>query len=286
MHAHSAGVDGCAADAASASNPPCNTTTATTTAMPIRPSLLGCISRVLVLNGSRLYADHLRRSVQGVLTAAATFVACSVADADAAIADGAMDLLVTSIVARDGDVLDWLPAWTAQDGGVKRAFVVTNHNEPVVLHRLVHLAVAGVFDQAMEGDEEFADAVNHVAAGGTYWSKNFADDLAAREKLIESLTPVERMILGVIGDGCDDLTAARRLGLSTNTIRSVRGALHRKLHIQQKGELIAFAAELGFVLRLRDGILRPGLAALIAEHQASRRLRGRKVSIPPDAVAV
>jgi hypothetical protein len=44
--------------------------------------------------------------------------------------------------------------------------------------------------------------------------------------------------------------------------------LHRKFAVQHKGQLIDRAAEYGFVIRTKTGIVRPGLKTLIAAHRS------------------
>jgi DNA-binding NarL/FixJ family response regulator len=109
-----------------------------------------------------------------------------------------------------------------------------------------------------------------VAAGSRYWSPAVARRMrqvaAAPSALFRILTAFEQLVLSVIGDGCDDVEAARRLGLSPSTISTVRRGLHRKLGVQHRGELVRVAAQQGFVRFTPDGVERPGFALLSAAY--------------------
>jgi DNA-binding CsgD family transcriptional regulator len=80
------------------------------------------------------------------------------------------------------------------------------------------------------------------------------------------LTAFEQVVLSVVGDGCDDIEAARRLSLSPATISTVRRGLHRKLHVQHRGELVRLAAQAGFVRFTPEGVERPGFGLLTAAY--------------------
>jgi RNA polymerase sigma factor (sigma-70 family) len=68
---------------------------------------------------------------------------------------------------------------------------------------------------------------------------------AERSRQLESLTPRERQILGLMAEGMDNRDIARQLGVSYTTVRSHVRHLLSKLSAHSKLEAVVRAAELG-----------------------------------------
>jgi DNA-binding NarL/FixJ family response regulator len=68
---------------------------------------------------------------------------------------------------------------------------------------------------------------------------------AERARLMESLTPRERQILGLMAEGMDNRDIARQLGVSYTTVRSHVRHLLGKLSARSKLEAVVKAAEWG-----------------------------------------
>lgn len=66
----------------------------------------------------------------------------------------------------------------------------------------------------------------------------------------------ELVLLGALDDGCDNETAAQRLGRAIGTIGTARRNIYRKLGLRHKGELVEYAAQHGFVRFSRGGTVR------------------------------
>jgi DNA-binding NarL/FixJ family response regulator len=207
--------------------------------------------------------------------------ASSTADVDDALRERGVDLLVADISASDGDAFERISSWHIANGGMRRILVATEHKQAAVVHTLMALPVAGVFDTAEDGIEKFSAACSTVVGGGSYWSPSVRNAIiqchTPSAAIYRLLTPTEQMVLGVIGDGCDDITAAITLPLKVTAIRSVRESLHRKFAIQHKGQLVERAAHFGFVIRTASGFVRPGLRPLIAAHGHSTPFPGVSV---------
>lgn len=233
------------------------------------------IQSVLILKADRIYGDALCKIVQRILPWADVRLETSINGASAALAIRPVELLITGVGASlGGDVIDFLSMHTGGANGVRQVLVVTTHHELRILAALRGLAVHGMFDSAAEAPENLAEAIRVIACGQFYWSQSILDriraDVASGRSHARLLTPCEQLVLCVIGGGCDNVTAARELGMTPGTISSVRRDLHRKLGVQHRGELMCIAAQVGFVQFTPSGILRPGYALLTAAH------RGRK----------
>jgi two-component system nitrate/nitrite response regulator NarL len=68
---------------------------------------------------------------------------------------------------------------------------------------------------------------------------------AERSRMLESLTPRERQILGLMAEGMDNRDIARQLGVSYTTVRSHVRHLLNKLSAHSKLEAVVKAAEWG-----------------------------------------
>jgi DNA-binding NarL/FixJ family response regulator len=238
------------------------------------------IATVLLLQANRFYADMLRQQIAAVYPGAVCKWVSRVAEAQRAVLSGPVDLLVAGTEAVDGDVLDFLLACTGVEPPARFILVITSHREPHLLERLRSMPVSGVFDSADESAENVTHALRAVSEGETYWSSSL-DAIRAQSRTVQHrlrlLTPTERMVFAVIGDGSDDETAATWLGMKASAVQTVRRKLHEKLEIQQKGELVRAATQYGFVRFTPHGVVRVGFGSLLVDYQVHSK---RPLSLP------
>ena len=240
------------------------------------------IETVVILRSDRLYAELLRQSASRVFPRTRVIITRTVEAAAAALTTQSVDLFITGVGdAVEGDVLDLLLDRTAQSPRAPRVVVTTTGCEFRVLRALRTLGVDGVFDSASDSPEAFAVALRTVAEGSRYWSPTILAQMeregSPSNALFRLLTAFEQVVLSIIGDGCDDTVAARTLGVSPSTVSTVRRELHRKLHVQHRGELVRAAAQNGFVRFTASGVVRPGFALL----RASYAPKPRRSPTPP-----
>lgn len=229
----------------------------------------------LVLSTDRLYADMLRRALTTVSPRARVVVAHSVEAASEARRATHIDLVIAGCdPAFDGDVLQLVADCTNDHS---RVFVVASHLEYRVLTTLQTMPIRGILDTAAESPESLEIALRLVLAGESYWSPSVGARLRRMlprsQSVCQHLSMTEQLVLSVVGDGSDDATAAEALGLSPATVSTIRQKLHRKLHVQHRGELIRVAAQNGFVRFTPAGVVRPGFSLLAAECLARKRKR-------------
>lgn len=234
---------------------------------------------ILILKADRLCGEALRRSTLAEFPRSRVVVVHQLEGAFRALAEEDFELVVTGVgSALKGDVLEFISCSLGQSEQGTKTLVVSTHLEERILVTLRALGVTGVFDAAQEDPENFGPALRAVIAHGGYWSDSASERLksAATSALSPSrvLTTAEQLILAILGDGCDDEAAARKLGLACSTVSTVRRDLHRKLGIQHRGELIRLAVLNGFVRFTAEGVIRPGFAILHAAYEARRRRRG------------
>ncbi len=244
--------------------------------MQLHPSPL--VRNVLILKADRLYAETLRRSVTTLAPTARIMIAHTVNAAAHALSRMNFDLVIAGLdPAMDGDILQFINDHS--DGATEQRafFIIGSQLEYRVLAALQSLPVRGIFDPSTDSPLEFDLALRTVVAGERFWSRSIAErlqrEVESPRSPCQSLSTTEQLVLSLLGDGSDDSTAAKALGLSPATISTVRRKLHRKLRVQHRGELIRVAAQNGFVRFTPSGIVRPGFAMLAAECMARKRKR-------------
>jgi len=241
------------------------------------------VQSVLILKADRFYLRAMRAVVETIYPHA-QIRAWRVAEGGAALRAASVDVLLTGVCLPDGDVIDRLAEWAQAPRRAHRVLVVTARHEPRLLAVLRRLPIQGIFDPSMDEPENFSCAVRETAAGRHYWSQDRVAAAAARYPLgcepIVALTPSEQMVFGVIGDGCDDATAARELDMKESSVRSVRQQLHRKLRVQHKGGLVRLAAQHGYVCMGAYGVTRPGLSDLRRTRLLREARRGGREGTP------
>jgi DNA-binding NarL/FixJ family response regulator len=242
------------------------------------------IRSVVILEADRLYAEVLRQFTTRAFPRAHITDVSFAESAALALAAEPADIFVAGIsAAMEGDVLDLLWRRAAHSPRDSRTLVVTPRRDYRLLGSLRTLAVDGVFDSATEIPDQLGSALHTVAQGGRYWSPSILQHMqrpGAAAMVFRVLTAFEQIVLSVIGDGSDDNTAARELGVSPATVSTVRRDLHRKLGVQHRGELVRVAAQQGFVRFTSAGTIRPGFAMLTASYR-TRKTRRSTGSQPP-----
>ena len=230
----------------------------------------------LVLKADRLSAQTLAHFIQQTLPHGRVAIAADARDALTRMASA--NLLITDFEpSPEENTLDLLAACAARGIKLPRILVLAGTGQPRLLLALRTQKIHGLFDTANEAPGAFARALESVANGGRYWSETILErirrHLAAANSPAQALTPGEEVMLAVIGDGCDDATAAEILGLSPATVATVRRTLHLKLGVQHRGELVRLAAQYGYVRFTPHGVTRPGFALMMAAFRTRRRAR-------------
>ena len=239
-------------------------------------SCTASIRTALILKADKLYAEMLRQYVLRVSPGALVYSVATVVEAQRSLDETHTELFITGIGSSlEGDVLDILIRRSARLPSSCRVLVVTGCREFRMLSALRTLSVEGVFDSNSEAPERLLDAVRTVSLGLRFWSTTVNDFIrqgsAGPQAISRFLTEFEQIVLSVIGDGSDDLTASGVLGLSPATVCTVRRELHRKLGVQHRGALVRVAAQYGFVRFTPFGVVRPGFQLLAAAYRPRKR---------------
>ena len=121
---------------------------------------------------------------------------------------------------------------------------------------LIGSGAAGVVPHTID-DRELMDAIRTAAAGRVVLSADAFMDLLhgqakESEDPLEHLTPVERKLFDLVGEGLSNAEIAKRLHLSQGTVRNYVSRLLRKLQVERRAQLVVQAARLNSSLHSVD----------------------------------
>jgi len=134
-----------------------------------------------------------------------------------------------------------------------RVLVLTVHTNEEYVREILRAGAAGYILKEAAVDE-LVNAVRAVARGDSFLSpavsKIVVQDLAHGrewngETLFDTLTPREREVLQLIGEGHTNQEIADILAISVKTVETHRAQLRRKLNIHDRAGLIHYAIRKG-----------------------------------------
>ena len=120
----------------------------------------------------------------------------------------------------------------------------------------VEVAVASGFHGYLHKNQSvnhFSAAIRTVLNGGVVFPRRFASSGEGRAPLdpsrmfADQLTAREREVLALLAEGASGQGVARRLGISTNTVRTHVQSILAKLQVHSRLEAVAFAVRHGVV---------------------------------------
>lgn len=96
---------------------------------------------------------------------------------------------------------------------------------------------------------EIIAAIEAIASGGTFYSAEIAQKLAAERPTDNELTPRESEVLCKMVLGLNNKEMARELDISVCTVETHRLSIRRKLNIDKPAALLNYAIERGLISR-------------------------------------
>ncbi len=213
----------------------------------------------LVIASDRIAASALMQAVR-VAWPDADWTAVHDAAAGVAEVDRASpDLVVADAHTEDRDGLDYIPELMA---GARRPklIVVTYRRDERTLRLIRQLPPDGWIDGDSDGIDGLKRALARLEFGRRYVSPAIED---AWERLRGSATSLrlsqrEELMLCLIGSGLDNEEAGRRAGISSETVRTHRAQIMRKLGVHRQVDLMVYAMSRGYIRPTADGFLFPG----------------------------
>jgi len=132
-----------------------------------------------------------------------------------------------------------------------KVILLTRHDEAQYVTEALRAGVNG-YVLKNQAATDLVEAIKQVARGGVYLSPNISRAvmeayLSKSGPEADPLTPRERQVLQMVGEGKSTKDVARLLGISTKTAESHRTRLMRKLDIHETAGLVRYAIRRGLV---------------------------------------
>lgn len=129
-----------------------------------------------------------------------------------------------------------------------KVMALTVYNDSLRVSQMLKAGASGYVDKS-SGVEELLSAIQSVANGDLYLSKAAAHaahpELTAKAGVGTSpydlLTPRERQVLQLLGEGKDSGEIAAELGLSSATVHTYRRRIMEKLDLRSSTRLLRYA---------------------------------------------
>jgi DNA-binding NarL/FixJ family response regulator len=118
--------------------------------------------------------------------------------------------------------------------------VLTMNDDPSFARRVLDNGAIGLVLKEL-ADSDLPAAVRNASHSRRYVSPRLAAKLTGKSSDGDNLTPREREVLRLIALGHTSVEIAAKLGLSPRTIETHRARIHRKLELDTRAELVAYA---------------------------------------------
>lgn len=121
------------------------------------------------------------------------------------------------------------------------------HSEKVYIEKMYAAGVAGYLLKS-SGKEEIVTAIEKVYRGGKYYSDEVTAAILSKEKnssinQASELTKREKEIVALIAAGLSNPDIAKKLFLSTDTVKTHRKNIMRKLDVNNTAGLVKYAMD-------------------------------------------
>ena len=142
------------------------------------------------------------------------------------------------------------------DNPGSRVLILTMHGTDEYFFSALEAGASGyVLKEAASND--LVNAIESVHRGGMFLYPSLATKLVEEylrrvgsgeeRSSYEALTPRERQVLQLIGEGCTNQEIAEKLGLSVHTVQTHRVHIMNKLGLHNRAQLVSYAARLGLL---------------------------------------
>ena len=132
-----------------------------------------------------------------------------------------------------------------------KVILLTRHDEDPYVTEALRAGVRGYVLKS-QGAPDLLQAIDLVSRGGVYLSPGISRAVVEAyrnqvELAADPLTPRERQVLQLVGEGKSTKDVARLLDISVKTAESHRARLMRKLGIHETASLVRYAIRQGLV---------------------------------------
>lgn len=152
------------------------------------------------------------------------------------------DVLVLDLNMPGPSSLEAVPGFAAQTAVV----VLTMQDDPAFAREALQAGARG-YVLKESADTELVSAIRAAADGRTYLNPELGARLVAAPSAADGLTDREVEVLRLIALGHTNSEIAGQLFLSVRTVESHRSAIHRKLNLETRADLVRHAIERGLL---------------------------------------
>lgn len=142
------------------------------------------------------------------------------------------------------------------DNPSSRVLILTMHDTDEYFFSALEAGASGyVLKEAASND--LVNAIESVSRGGMFLYPSLATKLVEEylrrvgsgeeRSSYDALTPRERQVLQLIGEGRTNQEIAEKLGLSVHTVQTHRVHIMNKLGLHNRAQLVSYAARLGLL---------------------------------------
>ena len=208
--------------------------------------------RVLIVDDHAIVRQGLRLFFTGYLEIVIVGEAATCTEALTAAAQTQPDIIVLDLAFGHANAVDFIPELLAAAAGV-HIVIFTGVDDPALQRQAVSLGAIGVVSKD-RAPEVLLQAITKVHAGQAWLERTMmadvlgemtrtrrAQQLDPEVAKIATLTPRERAIIALIGEGLKNRQIAERLCLSDITVRHHLTAIFDKLGVIDRLELVVYA---------------------------------------------
>jgi two-component system nitrate/nitrite response regulator NarL len=208
--------------------------------------------RVLIVDDHAIVRQGLRLFFAGYPGIVIVGEAATCAEALTAAGQTQPDIIVLDLALGDANAVNFIPELLAAAAGV-RIVIFTGVDDPALQRHAVSLGAIGVVSKD-KAPEVLLQAITEVHAGQAWLERTMmadvlgemtrtrrAQQLDPEVAKIATLTPRERAIIALIGEGLKNRQIAERLCLSEITVRHHLTAIFDKLGVIDRLELVVYA---------------------------------------------
>jgi len=202
---------------------------------------------ILLIEDHLMVQEFFSQVLAGDYGESAIVTCCTLAEARAALAARAPDLVIVDWQLPDGRGLDLVREYKPRLPATRWLTVSAIEQERIV-QEAVDLGVNG-FVMKRSSTTVLREAVREVLGGASYYCPVSTKLLIARlaPKSDASLTPREHEVLQRFARGENPKTIADALGTSVKTAQNHLAALKEKLGLREPADLVRYAIKQGYV---------------------------------------
>jgi DNA-binding NarL/FixJ family response regulator len=203
--------------------------------------------RIALVDDHSLVRDGIRALLAVMAPLEVVGEAESGADAIEMVSRTKPDLLLVDIGLKDMNGLELTRALRREYPSIKILILSMYDNYEYVSESVRSGASGYVLKNAPS--REIIAAIEAIASGGTFYSAQIAQKLAADRHIDSELTPRESQVLSKMVQGLNNKEMARELDISVRTVETHRLSIRRKLNIDKPAALLNYAIEHGLISR-------------------------------------